>query len=123
VEFSFSAEGEDAKVVGYQPGEGRVDVTLKKEGRVRVRVPSWVNRASVRATVDARDTQWRMEGRYVCVDAAAAGSRVSVRYPMRELEQEVMAGQERFRVRWKGDVVVGVDPPGKREPTYRERLV
>ena len=68
------------------------------------------------------DTWWNLEDGYIVLASVPAQARVSVRYPLRDLTEEATAGGQKFRVRWIGDVVVGVNPSEGREPTYRNRL-
>ena len=118
VNLALSRNGPAGEVIGYQPFDGRLEVIPRAAGAVRIRLPSWVERETVSVLVDGRPAQWGFQGSYVVLNAVPAGARVAVRYPLRELTEEVTAGREHFRVRWRGDVVIGVDPPGGREPGY-----
>jgi hypothetical protein len=122
VHLPITRDGPAARVIGYQPGQGRVDVIPRHPGAVRIRVPSWVKESDLGVLVDGRKAAWSLDNRYVALALVAAGARVSLSYPLRELEEDVTAGGQKFHLRWKGDVVVGVSPPGEREPTYQNRL-
>ncbi len=121
VHLGLSRDGPAAEVIGYQPFEGRVDVIPRSPGAVRLRAPDWAKREELAVLLDGAPAAWRFENGYAVVPEARAGSRISLRYPLRELEEEVSAGGEKFRVRWRGDAVIAVDPPGAREPAYRNR--
>jgi hypothetical protein len=122
VHLPITRDGPAARVIGYQPFAGRVDVVPRHPGALRIRIPSWVNEADVRVQVDGRETPPALVRHYVTLPAVAGGALVTVRYPLREKEEDVRAGGQNFHVRWKGDVVVAVSPPGEREPTYQNRL-
>jgi hypothetical protein len=130
VHLAISMNGPAGQVIGYQPIEGRVDVISRVPGAVRVRVPPWVQPKDIQVFVAGKSLKpennapagWAFAKSYVVLDSAPAKARVSVRYPLRELEQNITVGGQKFRVCWKGDVVVGMDPPGQREPTYQGRL-
>jgi hypothetical protein len=122
VHCSFDWDGPHGKVQGFQPFEGRTDVIPRHPGSVRIRAPEWAREDDLSVLVGGERAPWRLEKGYVVLDSVAGRSRVSLRYPLRELEEAITAGGARFRVRWRGDVVVGVDPPGEREPAYRGRL-
>jgi hypothetical protein len=122
VNLSLSMNGPAGQVVGYQPFVGRVDVIPRAPGRVRVRLPRWVKPQDVKVLLDDRPAKWSLAKGYAVLEAVPANARVSVRYPLREFTETVVAGGQRFTVKWKGDVVVGVDPPGAREPAYRNRM-
>lgn len=119
----LTRDGPAARVIGYQPFEGRVDVIPRHPGGVRIRVPSWAKRGDLVVRLDDRETPWTLQGRYAVLESVPAGSRVSLQYPLRELKEEVIAGGQKFQVTWRGDVVVGVEPPGEREPAYQNRLI
>ncbi|MBI4601161.1 MAG: methyltransferase domain-containing protein [Planctomycetes bacterium] len=121
VNLRLSRDGPAAEVIGYEPHEGRVDVIPRSPGSVRIRAPDWARREDLSVAIDGAPASWTFEAGYVVVARARAGSRVSLRYPLRELEETVTAGGQDFRVRWRGDTVVAVDPPGAREPAYRGR--
>ena len=152
VNLALTRNGPAAEVIGYQPFAGRVDVIPHAPGAVRVRLPRWVNPDDVSVSVDGENSRrqmipnlqskvqspksendrrlasaatklfWTFEKSYVVLASVPAQARVSVFYPLRETEEDVIAGGPEFHVRWKGDVVVGISPSQGREPTYRNRL-
>ena len=120
VQLALSCKAHGGEVIGYQPFAGRVDVIPRLSGTVHVRVPDWVDHKKVSVLVDEKRAPFQWENNFVRLDFVPTAKRISVRYPLREFEEDVYA-TNKFHVRWKGDVVVGVDPPGKREPTYQNR--
>ncbi len=124
VNFGLSRSAPSCDVTGYEPLEGRVDVIPRVPGSLRVRVPAWVNPVSisVSSTNSAganEDVHWKFQTPFVVFGSVHQASRVSVRYPLRQKDEEVVAGGQSFQVHWRGNVVMGVEPPGRREPTYR----
>jgi len=122
VNFALGMSGPAGRVIGYQPFAGRVDVIPHSPGAVRVRLPQWVQPKDVMVFVDDKPTSGTHENGYLVLAHVPAGARVSVRYPLRELTEDVTAGGQTWRIRWKGDTVVGVSPSQGREPTYQNRL-
>jgi hypothetical protein len=122
IHLPITRDGPAAKVTGFQPFEGRVDVIPRHHGAVRIRVPSWVKNKDVSVEVDRRESVAAFENRYVVLPSVSAGARVTLHYPLRDFDEDVTAGGQKFHVQWKGDVVVGVTPPGAREPAYQNRL-
>lgn len=123
VQLGLSRNGPGGQVIGYQPVEGRIDVIPKSPGEVRVRLPRWVKAGSATVLVDDQPAEPQREGGFVALPSVRAGQHVSVRFPLREFEEEVMAGGQKYHVSWRGDVVMKVDPPGKREPCYQGRTI
>jgi hypothetical protein len=121
VDLGLSRDGPAAEVIGYQPYEGRLDVIPRFPGTVRIRAPDWAKREDVTVTVDGKPAEFTFEAGRVVLASVGAGSRVSLRHPLREFTEEVTAGKQKFQVTWRGDAVVNVDPPGEREPAYRGR--
>ncbi|HTL56255.1 MAG TPA: hypothetical protein VL361_11295 [Candidatus Limnocylindrales bacterium] len=124
VNLELNRSGPSCDVIGYQPFAGRVDVVPRLYGKLRVRVPSWVRQESINVVEieSAGATNalpWVFEKPFVVLAAVKPGMRVSIRYPLRELEEDVMAGGQKFHIRWQGDVVMKVTPEGKREPAYQ----
>jgi DUF1680 family protein len=122
INFGLSMNGPAAEVIGYQPFEGRVDVIPRSPGTLRVRLPRWAGPDSVKVSVAGKPRQWNFENGYAVVAGLPPKTRVSIQYPLREREEDVVVGGQRFQVRWKGDVVVDVSPSRGREPTYCNRL-
>ncbi len=122
VNIGLSRNGPAGEVIGFEPFAGGVDVVPAAPGDLRVRIPPWVNTSTLKVTVGRKPIAWRLDNRYVLVTNLAAKTRVSVRYPLRELKETVTAGGQKFTVRWKGNTVVDVGPKGGREPTYQDRL-
>jgi len=122
VNFALNMSGPAGQIVSYQPFEGRVDVTPQSPGAVRVRLPRWVKPKDVTVFVGDTSAPLTCESGYVVLAHVPAKTRVSVRYPLRELTENIVAGGQNWQIQWKGDTVVGVSPSQGREPTYQNRL-
>jgi hypothetical protein len=121
VNLPLTRNGPYCEVIGYEPFEGRVDVIPHLSGTVRVRVPGWVKLTDLQVMLDEKPASVIWDRNFVVLIGARVGSRISVRYPLRELREQVTAGGVNYQVTWKGNVVVGMEPPGLREPTYQNR--
>lgn len=116
VNLALNKESGSCRVESSRPYEGRVDVVMYRDSRLLVRVPEWVDKSRVSVGEDGREIKPRWEGSYVLFLRAEAGKRISVRYPLPfETRAETLDGV-RYTVRWKGDTVVGIDPPGRYVP-------
>ena len=114
VNLGLSRNGPAGQVIGYQPAEGRVDVLPRVTGVVRIRLPRWVAHSRASVLLNGEPVSWAMDQDFAVLSQVPAGARVSLRYPLRELGEEVSAGGQQFRVHWKGDVVMSVAPSAER---------
>jgi hypothetical protein len=114
--------GPAGQVISYQPFDGRVDIIPQAPGGMRVRMPRWVQMKDVTIYVGDKVASVVQEGGYILLAHVPAKARVSVRYPLRELTENVAARGQSYQVRWRGDLVVDVSPSLGREPTYQNRM-
>lgn len=121
VNLALSADTPWLRVLSHHPYQGRLEIRMKDARQVLVRVPGWAARDNVELTVNGvrHDVVW--ERNYVSADHLRSGDDVVVSYPMVSLEKtERVAGQD-YRVRWRGDTVVALSPPGRRMPLYQRK--
>lgn len=118
VNLALTRSGPACDVIGYQPHEGRVDVVPRVPGSVRVRVPDWVSPAKITVTIDNTNVTAEYAASFVVLPFVKSGQCISVRYPLRKMDQQVVTGGKDFTIHWCGDVIVGVGPPGKGEPAF-----
>jgi hypothetical protein len=110
-----------AEVVSYQPHQGRLDVRLRRPARqLNICVPDWADRTQVKVTVDGRPTtDWSWFGPYVTMRDPKADPLFSVSYPLRRISQDVTVAGKKYRITWRGDTVISIDPPGERDQLYQ----
>lgn len=106
-------------VHSHIPYAGQVDIHVKQERRLAVRMPGWVDLKAVQGAVDGATLSVTFDGRYAQIGQVAPGQIVSLSFPIVEQTDRVtMANRYYFLVR-KGHDVVAIDPPGKLCPLYR----
>ena len=106
-------------VHSHIPYAGQVDIHVKQECRLSVRMPGWVDLKAVQGAVDGAALSVTFDGRYAQIGQVAPGQIVSLSFPIVEQTDRVtMANRYYFLVR-KGHDVVAIDPPGKLCPLYR----
>ncbi|WP_327581564.1 glycoside hydrolase family 127 protein [Nonomuraea sp. NBC_00507] len=106
-------------VLSHLPHEGRVDVEVHEElPEVRMRIPAWAGYAKVR--VDGREPEWAADG-YLLVRVPRG--RFTITFPVAETTSTEVAADREYRVRWRGDDVVGISPEGTARPMYSGRKV
>ncbi len=114
VNLHFTCDTPLATVVATREDSARIAVTSKREARLRVRVPQWAPRDSVRIAVGDHPLTPRWDGAYLMLEATEApvGHTVVVEYglPEKETVEEMPVSKRKFRLSWRGDEVIGCEP-------------
>ena len=115
-----------ADVNSHLPFDGRVDIHPKKQLRLLVRIPLWVeDPSSVTCTVDALPRECGWDGRYLDIGSVQAGEEIQIAFPMTDetVKTEIQGAPYTLRIR--GFNVVDIYPKNKLYPffdneTYRQ---
>jgi hypothetical protein len=104
-----------AEIRGHQPFQGLLAIQLKQPCSVRVRIPEFVQAGQIRVECNGLESPAKAFGNYLELGQHASGDVIHVRYPLELRTQEVSIGnpgfrQYRYRVTWKGDTVVRMEP-------------
>jgi hypothetical protein len=108
-----------ADVESHIPYAGQVDVKVKRELDLAMRIPEWVEPNEVRCEVAGAERDLGWEGRYARVGSVKAGERVTLTFPIAERTDVVYVEKEKYTLVRKGNEVVSIDPPGKNCPLYQ----
>jgi hypothetical protein len=105
------------------PYEGRVVLRIKSLRRVAVRIPAWVDRRALRATVGdaARPQAWA--GSYLLLDDLRPGQSVTLTFPVGEsaASYTVNSGtpmEQTYRCVWRGSTLVDISPRDEAPTSY-----
>ncbi|MHB0857212.1 MAG: hypothetical protein ACYC5M_06535 [Anaerolineae bacterium] len=115
-----------AQVRAFQPEDGRLEVTARRNADLFMRPPAWAVREGVRLERDGQETPVTWGGpaaAYVVCQHAAQGERLAITWPVPTFTQNyvptsVPGLEEMLRVRWVGNTVVGVSPVGEYLPMF-----
>ena len=118
VNLLFSRSTPWADVRSHLPREGRVEVTMRQQGALSVRMPDDVRRDGI--TV-AAPNRWAWNDGSVEVDGLVPGQEVAINFPLTEHDETVRVLGDEYRVSWRGDTVLAIDPPGRAGPLYQRR--
>jgi len=115
-----------AEVRCFQPWRGLLTIALKADCGVRVRIPDFARKEGVRVTIAGKETPFSVSGNFLRLAGRKAGERIEVRYPVPVRVEKVTIGNRRagrssegqfrqysYRVTWKGDTVVRMEPVGR----------
>ena len=108
-----------ADVNSHLPYRGLVDVQLKTDCEVALRIPNWAARNSCECRLNGAAVDGRWAGRYVAI-RAGAGDVVSVRLPLTERTERLGIVGDEYTVAVRGNEIVDIDPPGQRCPIFRK---
>jgi hypothetical protein len=107
-----------AEIRGYQPFQGLLTVRLKEACGVRVRTPDFVEPTALKAEAGWGPVPVRVWGNYAELGRQPAGATLRITYPLVTRTEEVQIGNPgfrhyRYRLVWRGDTVVAMEPVGK----------
>ncbi len=116
-----------ADINSHIPHRGQVDVTLKCDCEVALRIPEWTTPQDCKCTVNGQDVQPQWEGRYAVV-GAHKGDEVTLRCPISERSERLtFPGKNEdgtptstsYDVTVRGNEIVDINPPGERHPIFQ----
>ena len=107
----------EAEIRGYQPYRGLTTVALRVPCEVSVRIPEFVDARALQVRVSGKPVPFRADGSGIVLERRESGDRIEIRYPLPVREETVSVGnpgfrQYRYRVTWRGDTVVKMEPLG-----------
>jgi hypothetical protein len=134
----------EAEVRCEQPYRGLLRIALHRPCAVTVRIPEFVQAMQIQISVngaqreiapdrlrapslmgeappeDGKKAACRVHGNYLGLGPCLAGDRIELRYPLPITTEEIAVGnpgyrQWRYRVTWKGDTVVRMEPLGNED--------
>jgi hypothetical protein len=113
VNLHLTCAAPEAEIVSTRATEAALCVTPRCRGNILIRVPNWVPRESLRLTIAGRECARRFIGGYLLVPAEdlPAGGEIVLRHALPErLTTETFASGREYRLKWRGDEVIGVSP-------------
>jgi DUF1680 family protein len=105
-----------AEIRCEQPYRGLTRIALSQDCTVRVRIPEFTRAAEMHVWVNGVEKQGvQAFGNYLELGSLYAGDRVEIYYPLPVTREEIAVSnpgfrQWRYRVTWKGDTVVSMEP-------------
>ncbi len=118
VNMAFSHESEAARVVSRIPLEGRVSITLKQNGNLWFRKPSWVPWEDFSIRVQGKPVAVRRIGTWGVTSKQDPGTTLEAVYPLVRRQEEEWIHHKRYRFVYEGDTIVAMSPRGTYAPMY-----
>jgi hypothetical protein len=108
-----------AVIKSHIPYQGRVDVEVKEDIELEIRLPEWVKIGEARCTVNGVARELGFDGRYARVGGVAEGEEVTLEFPISERTDRVTIWNRDYILVRRGNDVVWIDPPGENRPLYQ----
>jgi len=119
VNLHFSRDTRWATVTSYVPQEGRIDILMKTNGVLAVRVPEHLRADQIDVLVNnQRYRHERLSHGYAWVEALQNGDSVTVTWPLTERAQIYDIGGVHYTGHWRDDTLLRVMPVGQLSPLY-----
>jgi len=103
----------EVEIVSTRTEAATLTVTPRITGNILIRIPGWTPRESLKLTVAGRDCPLRFIDNYLLIQAEdlVAGEPIALNYALPErMTTETFASGNEYRLKWRGDDVVGVSP-------------
>jgi hypothetical protein len=114
VNMHFDAHTPAATVRSQRGTDGTLLVTLHEDRALRIRVPRWASRGSVRLSAAGRELPLRWNGRFLLIEkgTVANGNAIMVRHdlPEKQTVEEMPVSHRKFHLTWRGDQVIACAP-------------
>lgn len=107
-----------ADVYSHIPYQGLVEVKLKRDCAVAVRVPEWTTPKDCALKCNGREATPSWEGRYAVVKGKK-GETISLSCPIAERTEKLKTSGGEYQVVIKGNEIVDVNPKGTRHPLFQ----
>jgi hypothetical protein len=116
VNLLFDHEGDSVVVTSCLPKQGRIAFKAGYCETLLIRVPSWVERETIRVTVDEQPRSPQFENQYLKIADLRAGVQGEIVFdvPVR-VEKETVDGVE-YTTTWLGSQIVEILPRGTVSP-------
>jgi len=119
INLLFNRASKWADVDSYIPYTGRVDVKIKQDLDLEIRIPEWVLPKQVSCEVDGKAFPLTFNGRYAKVGSVKKGQVASLNFPIFERTEKVNIQGTDYLIVRRGNDVVYMDPPGRYCPFYQ----
>ncbi len=111
-----------AEIRCYQPYQGLLTIRLQETCTVKIRIPEFVKFGEMQVATEVAADAQKISGNFLDLGPRRAGEMIRVTYPLPVYQEKISIGnlgfrQYHYRVTWKGDTVVKMEPLGNDDPT------
>lgn len=114
VNLHFDIDTPSVTVQSKRGTDAKLLITPKQSYDLRIRVPAWAPRESVRLKIADETQSLRWEGSFLIISGndVARGSVITLQHdlPQRQTVEEMPVSHRKFHLAWRGDEVISCDP-------------
>jgi hypothetical protein len=114
VNLHFDIDAPSVTVQSKRGANATLLITPKQRSDLRIRVPAWASRDSVRLKIAEKALPPRWEGSFLIVSSneVTGGSVITLQHdlPQRQTVEEMPTSRHKFHLTWRGDEVISCDP-------------
>ncbi|MBT9151396.1 MAG: hypothetical protein DDT40_01589 [candidate division WS2 bacterium] len=107
-----------ADIDSHIPYTGQVDVKIKQELDLLIRIPEWVKPEEVKVSINGTIRKLTFSGRYAEIGKVKPKT-VTITFPIFERTDIIFVEKQKYTIVRKGNDVVSIDPPGRYCPLYQ----
>jgi hypothetical protein len=120
VNMAFSRDSPWLEVISHQPYKGKLELKIHTTKTVCVRIPNWVATESISIHVSQKNYPIEMiANNYLRMQHLEPGDSVLIEYPLRMVQTREIVSGDTYKVGWRGDTVISVDPTGEIYPIFQ----
>ena len=118
VNFHFDYEDAHLRIASTRGQRGWLQIMLKTEQPLFIRIPAWTSPESVRLTIDEKPASTSQIGRFLFVGKQKPGAQIRVEYELPPAAIAETTDGVEYQLMWRGDEVVGISPNTDYLPFY-----
>ncbi len=115
INLHFTCDTPYVSIVLKREKVATLSIIPKKKSQLRIRIPSWTPRNSVRVLIDGNEITPVWDGSWMVLDVTkiADSNTILVQYelPERETTEVMPISKKTFKLSWRGDEVITSEPP------------
>ena len=124
VNMLFTRASRSLDIRSSLPYKGKVEIHIKNDSPLRIRIPSYVDKNNLRISLNGSQAVCECKGDWIRLGNLQNGDNVLLLFNLPEREEEVFLGYKEYKVLYRGDTVMNIEPHGNIYPLYnRSELI
>ena len=119
INLMFNRASRWADINSYIPYDGRINVQIKENCDLELRLPEWVNPEETSGAVNSTPVKLSFSGRYARFGQVQRGDIATLSFPISERSMDTFIGDQIYSLTIKGNDVVDIHPSGILYPFYQ----